>query len=176
MAGTAKKTKPQLWEKVKGEVTRSDKGGRPGQWSARKAQLATQEYKAEGGGYDGLKTSDNHLRQWTEADWGTESGAKSLDTGERYLPRKARETLTPEEYKRTTAKKRADTKEGRQFSRQPEEVARKVAPTRAAGGGTATDLDDLTRAELMERAAAKAVTGRSRMRKDELVRALGGRA
>ena len=53
MAGTARKTKPELWDKVKTKVTKGEKGGKPGQWSARKAQLATQEYKAAGGGYAG---------------------------------------------------------------------------------------------------------------------------
>ena len=44
MSATAKKTDPALWEKVKKEVTESDKGGKPGQWSARKAQAATKAY------------------------------------------------------------------------------------------------------------------------------------
>ncbi|MEL7560858.1 hypothetical protein [Stutzerimonas chloritidismutans] len=45
MSATAKKTDPQLWERVKQAVTDGDKGGAPGQWSARKAQYAVQEYK-----------------------------------------------------------------------------------------------------------------------------------
>ncbi len=61
MTETAQKTDPKLWEEVKTDVTKGDKGGRPGQWSARKAQMATQEYKKEGGGYKGAKSSDNHL-------------------------------------------------------------------------------------------------------------------
>jgi hypothetical protein len=133
MATTAKKTNPALWDKVKGNVTRGDKGGRPGQWSARKAQMAVAEYKKRGGGYAGKKTGDNHLVQWTGEDWGTKSGRKSTKTGERYLPRKAREKLSDAEYERTTRKKRADTAKGKQFSRQPKDVARKVAPTRATG-------------------------------------------
>ena len=75
MAGTAKKTDPKLWDEVKTEVTEGDKGGKPGQWSARKAQLATSEYKSKGGNYEGPKTEDNHLRQWTEEEWGTKSDA-----------------------------------------------------------------------------------------------------
>jgi hypothetical protein len=66
MGTTAKKKDPKLWEKVKAEVTKSDKGGNPGQWSARKAQLATQDYKKQGGEYEGPKRSDNSLEQWTE--------------------------------------------------------------------------------------------------------------
>ena len=74
MAKTAKKSDPKLWEKVKEEVTEGDKGGKPGQWSARKAQLAVHDYKAEGGEYEGRKTDDNHLTQWTKEEWGTKSG------------------------------------------------------------------------------------------------------
>jgi len=43
MGETSKKTDPELWEKVKEDVTAGDKGGRAGQWSARKAQMAVQE-------------------------------------------------------------------------------------------------------------------------------------
>ena len=170
MAGTAKKTDPKLWEETKTDVTDSDKGGKPGQWSARKAQLATAEYKKKGGGYAGKKSDDNHLQQWTDEKWGTGSGKRSADTGERYLPESARESLTEDEYKRTTAKKRADTKKGKQFSSQPDDVKRKTAPHRDTG--KAGELGALTRAELMERARKKGVAGRSRMRKDELVAAL----
>jgi hypothetical protein len=168
MGSVAKKKDPKLWDQVKAEVTKSDKGGNPGQWSARKAQLATQEYKKRGGEYAGAKRSDNSLEQWTGEEWGTKSGRKSIDTGERYLPKKARDGLSPEEYKRTTAKKRADTPKGKQFSGQPEDIARKTAAKRRTGkaGG------EPTRAELYERARRQGVPGRSRMSKAELERAL----
>ena len=55
MAGTARKSDPALWDRVKHEVTAGAKGGTPGQWSARKAQLATAEYQRRGGGYLGGK-------------------------------------------------------------------------------------------------------------------------
>ncbi|HWL81126.1 MAG TPA: hypothetical protein VNR89_09245 [Roseomonas sp.] len=168
MAGTAEKTDPALWDKVKREVTRGGKGGKPGQWSARKAQLAVNEYKAEGGGYRGRKSADNHLEQWQREDWGTKSGRKSGTTGERYLPRKARESLSDEEYRRTTAKKRADSRKGRQFSAQPEGVARKAASARRAANGEGT-----TKATLMAEARRRDIPGRSRMSKGELARALG---
>jgi len=168
MPATAKKTDPALWEKTKAAVTRSDKGGRPGQWSARKAQLATSEYKKRGGGYAGKKSDDNHLKTWTDEKWGTASGRKSGDTGERYLPRKARESLSKEEYARTTSRKRADTRKGRQFSKQPADIARKTS--RARNGHVA--LDALTRNELVDRARAQGITGFSRMTKAELTRAI----
>ena len=164
MTGTAKKTDPKLWDEVKHEVTDGDKGGKPGQWSARKAQLATSEYKSKGGGYEGKKTEDNHLAQWTREDWGTKSGKKSEDTGERYLPKSARRSLTEDEYKRTTAKKRADTRKGKQFSAQPADVARKTAPHRETG--------NTSKSALMDRARERGIAGRSRMTKDQLANAL----
>jgi hypothetical protein len=184
MAGTAVKTDPVLWDRVKAQVTAGDRGGKPGQWSARKAQLAVQVYKKQGGGFLGPKTSDNHLRQWTREAWGTRSGRKSGETGERYLPKRARARLTDQEYAETTAKKRQDTKRGKQFSAQPASVARKTAPYRAGqrgegrharehiGDGQA-DLMSMKRTELMERAARAGIAGRSRMSKAELVKALG---
>ncbi len=41
MSATAEKSDPQLWEAVKAEITVGDKGGKPGQWFSRKAQMAT---------------------------------------------------------------------------------------------------------------------------------------
>lgn len=163
MASTAQRTDPALWEKVKADITRGDKGGEPGQWSARKAQLAVHDYKAAGGGYTGRKSKDNHLAQWTREDWGTKSGKTSHDTGERYLPKAARDQLTADEYQRTTAKKRADTRKGHQHSAQPPEIAQKTA---AARNGAPT------LAALRQQAAARDIKGRSRMTKAELEHAL----
>lgn len=163
MSETAERTDPALWEKVKDEVTAGAKGGRAGEWSARKAQLAVQEYKKAGGGYVGEKPDrDNSLKQWGEEEWGTKSGGKSGDTGERYLPKKAREALSEQEYERSTNKKRADTKRGRQFSAQPKDVANKTRPFR----------DHRTKAELYAEAKKRDVKGRSAMSKDQLVAAL----
>jgi hypothetical protein len=166
----AKKTDPKLWEKVKEEVTKGDKGGRAGQWSARKAQFAVQEYKKRGGGYEGERRADNSLRQWTEEDWGTASGRKSTRTGERYLPKKVRDALSDEDYRRTTAKKRAATRKGRQFSGQPAQIARTTAKYRSGGGDRA---EAPSKAELYEQARRRGIAGRSKMDKDELQRALG---
>jgi hypothetical protein len=127
---SATKTNPEKWERIKSQVKASSKGGAPGQWSARKAQLATQKYKAAGGGYKGPKKADNSLSKWTKEDWGTKSGKPSTQgpeaTGERYLPKAAREKLTPSEYAATTRAKREGTKAGKQFVPQPESIKKKV--------------------------------------------------
>jgi hypothetical protein len=166
MSSSAKKTDPKLWEEVKKEVTESDKGGKPGQWSARKAQMAVQEYKHEGGGYEGEKTEDNHLVQWEREEWGTKSGKPSGETGERYLPKEARESLTPAEYKRTTEKKRRDSRKGVQHSAQPKDVAAKTAAARHH------EADHETKADLYRRAQERQIPGRSTMSKDQLKAAL----
>lgn len=108
------------------------KGGKAGQWSARKAQIVAQEYKKAGGGYSGAKTSkQKSLSKWTKEEWGTKSGKPSTQgskaTGERYLPKKAREKLSAAEYAKTSAKKREDTSKGKQFSKQPKSIAKKTS-------------------------------------------------
>ena len=125
------------WKRIVASVKAGGKGGEPGQWSARKAQLATLRYKKSGGEYTGPKTkAQKSLSKWTEEDWGTKSGKPSTQgskaTGERYLPKKVREGLTKEEYEKTSAKKRADTKEGKQVSKQPKKIAEKTSKIKGA--------------------------------------------
>lgn len=120
------------WKRIVASVKASDKGGKPGQWSARKAQLATQRYKKSGGGYTGPKTkAQKSLSKWTKEDWGTKSGKPSTQgskaTGERYLPKKARQALTSAEYAATTKAKREGTAKGKQFVKQPKTIAKKTA-------------------------------------------------
>ena len=52
---SGKYTKPGLRERIKDRVMTGSKGGKPGQWSARKAQIVANEYKEAGGGYKGGK-------------------------------------------------------------------------------------------------------------------------
>ena len=125
----------KLWDKVVAQVKAGTKGGSAGQWSARKAQLAGKIYKDKGGGYTGEKTTaQKNLSKWTKEDWGTKSGKPSTQgpkaTGERYLPKKAREALSPAEYSATTKAKREGTKQGKQFVSQPKAIAKKVRPYR----------------------------------------------
>jgi len=128
-------TNPALRKRLLARIRAGNKGGRSGQWSARKAQMLAQAYKKAGGGYSGSKTSNQKsLSKWTREDWGTKSGKPSTQgkkaTGERYLPKKARESLSASEYAATTAAKRKGTAQGKQFVRQPKEIARKTAKYR----------------------------------------------
>lgn len=118
----AVRDKPALWERAKQEASRIFPVH-----SARKMQWAVRWYKDHGGGYVGKKRKDNSLHIWTREDWGTRSGRRSQDTGERYLPRKVREGLSPREYQETSRVKRQSRK---QWSPQPKKIAQKTSHLR----------------------------------------------
>ena len=131
MAEKSKYTKPKLRERLKNKIMDGSKGGKAGQWSARKAQMLAQQYKEAGGGYRGGKgKKQKSLSKWTKEEWGTKSGKPSVQgkkaTGERYLPEKAIKALSKEEYAATSRKKRKDTKKGKQVSKQPKKIAKKT--------------------------------------------------
>jgi len=44
-------TKPAMRKRLFNQIKAGSKGGKPGQWSAHKAQMLAQRYKAAGGGY-----------------------------------------------------------------------------------------------------------------------------
>ena len=44
-------TKPALRKRLFKKIKAGTKGGKAGQWSARKAQMLAKQYKAKGGGY-----------------------------------------------------------------------------------------------------------------------------
>ena len=126
---TAKKTNPTLWSKVVSDVKSSSKGGDSGEWSARKAQLAVQKYKASGGGYEGPKKADNSLAKWTDQKWRTSDNTPS-EGKKRYLPDKAWSTLSPGEKAATNRAKTAGNASGKQFVAQPKTIAKKVSKYR----------------------------------------------
>jgi hypothetical protein len=121
------RTNEALWEKAKTEA----KAKMGGKHSARAMQLAGKIYKDKGGSYTGPKTeAQKSMSKWSKESWQTKSGKPSSKTGERYLPKKAIEALTPAEYAATTRAKRAGTRQGKQFVAQPKKVAEKVAKYR----------------------------------------------
>ena len=81
-----------------------------------------------------MKAPQKSLKKWTDEQWGTRSGKPSTQgpkaTGERYLPKKARDALTPAEYAATTRAKREGTAKGKQFVSQPKKIAKKTAKFR----------------------------------------------
>ena len=119
-------TKPAMRKRIFSRIKSGTKGGKAGQWSARKAQLAVAAYKKSGGGYKGKKRASNKLSKWTKQKWRTKSGKPSSKTGERYLPDKAIKALSSKEYAATTKAKRKGTKKGKQHVKQPKNIAKKV--------------------------------------------------
>ena len=81
-----------------------------------------------------LKKSQKSLKTWTGQKWRTKSGKKSSETGERYLPTAAIKSLSPQEYAATTRAKRAGTRAGKQFVKQPKKISKKTAKFRRGVG------------------------------------------
>ena len=73
-----------------------------------------------------LAKSQRRLKSWTKQKWRTKSGKPSSKTGERYLPEAAIKSLTSAEYAATTRAKRKGTKQGKQFVKQPKNIAKKT--------------------------------------------------
>ena len=123
---SAVKKDPAKWKRIVASVKAGTKGGDPGEWSARKAQLATQQYKKSGGGYVGPKSSDNSLSKWSDQKWKTSDGSPS-EGKKRYLPEKAWSALSSGEKAATNKAKAAGNKAGKQFVAQPKSIARKTS-------------------------------------------------
>jgi len=135
-----KYTDPDLREEIKEDIKQSEKGGRPGQWSARKSQLLAREYERRGGGYTGEKDEgQRNLEKWTKEDWQTQEGetrARSGDETARYLPKEAWEKMSDEEKRETERRKREGSKRSEQYVASTEEARR------ARRGSQALPIDD----------------------------------
>ncbi len=157
-----KYTDPALRARLKDEVVAGDKGGQPGQWSARKAQLLAASYEKAGGRYRGEKDeTQQHLSEWTEERWQTADGSADARTGgpedkggasRRYLPEQAWEQLSPEEKEATDARKAEGSARGEQFVPNPAAAAEAGRRARASGHQSSDEppvpgYDDLTARE-----------------------------
>ena len=167
MSSKVERSDPQLWERVKRDLTRSDKGGKPEQWSARKAQLAVQEYKRRGGGYRGCKPKDTSLEQST-----VRMGARS--PGRRaWNPASG---IYAEESTRGANGRGIPHHLGQEASRfrawqAAIRASRCGSPRRRRGTarvGSAATRRELTKAELYTEVRRRGLRGRSKMSKAEL--------
>jgi len=162
-------TDPDLRERIKAEVLAGDKGGHPGQWSARKAQLVAAEYKRRGGGYTTDKAHEpeaaRHLDRWTAEQWQTKDGsaqAREGDVTHRYLPKDAWDQLSEQEKEETDRVKReADS----QFVPNPPAAERAGQAAREP----LPDYDGLTVPQVRARVADLDDAGRERVRLYESV-------
>ena len=111
-------TMPEVRERIKKRIMAGSKGGNPGQWSARKAQLVAMEYRKAGGGYrGGLRKTQRSLNKWTRQKWTTSDGKPAIRKGgtRRYLPSTAWSRLTPAQRAATNRKKIIGSRQGNQF-------------------------------------------------------------
>lgn len=122
---SAKKSNPAKWKRIVAAVKAGTKGGRAGQWSARKAQIAVARYKKSGGGYKGAKKKSNSLSKWSKQKWRTSDGKPSKGK-KRYLPDAAWRSLSAAEKRATNRAKAKGNKKGKQFVKQPKRIAKKV--------------------------------------------------
>ena len=128
------RTNEPRWKRIVASVKAGSKGGNPGQWSARKAQLATLRYKKSGGGYSGPKTkAQKSLTKWTGEKWRTSDGKPAARKGgtTRYLPDAAWSKLSAAEKAATNRAKMRGSKSGKQFV--PNTSAAKAAGKSARG-------------------------------------------
>ena len=115
-----KYTKPALRERLKRKIMASAKGGKPGQWSARKSQMLVKEYESAGGGYKnpkGRTASQRSLSRWTKQEW--ESAGKDGV----YLPKRAIAAL------KSTPKGRAKLAKANRAKRRATAKGQQVAKT-----------------------------------------------
>lgn len=125
------RTNQKMWKKIVRDIKKSNKGGRPGQWSARKAQLAVSIYKKQGGRYKSRKRNKNSLYRWTKQKWRTRSGKPSIvgpnATGERYLPEKVIRKTSRKLYNYSSRLKRMSIRNGKQYSKQPQRLRKRLS-------------------------------------------------
>ena len=76
-------------DSIKKRITAGSKGGKPGQWSARKAQMVAAAYKKAGGGYKGGQgKKQKDLKKWGKEKWMTkdeyEKRSKAKNAAKKY--------------------------------------------------------------------------------------------
>ncbi len=146
-------TKPEMRERIKNRIMRGTKGGKAGQWSARKAQMLAAAYEKAGGGYKGKKTAkQKSLKKWTGEKWRTsdkkpairkDSSGKTVT--KRYLPDKAWDKLTAAEKKATNKKKAAGSRKGKQVVKNTKAAAKASKSVRSKSTAKRTPKRKTTR-------------------------------
>ena len=146
-------TKPALRTRLKNKIMAGKKGGKAGEWSARKAQMLASEYKKAGGGYKGGKTAkQKSLKKWTGEKWRTsdkkpairkDSSGKTVT--KRYLPDKAWKKLSSSEKAATNKKKTAASKKGKQFVKNTKAAAKASKTVRGKSTAKKTTTRRTTR-------------------------------
>jgi hypothetical protein len=57
---------PELWKEIRKNLLKSNKGGKAGEWTARKQQMLVKMYKDAGGGFRGtLRSTNRSIKRWS---------------------------------------------------------------------------------------------------------------
>jgi hypothetical protein len=162
--------KPELREKIKAHLMESDKGGKPGQWSARKSQLLVKEYENQGGGYTGKKDKAAHsLEEWSKQEWQTSDGksqARQKGKTTRYLPKEVWDKLTDEEKAAAEQTKERGSKKGEQHITYTKAVKKAFQEVKN------DSHENITKEDLYKQARQLNIAGRSKMSKAQLQKAV----
>lgn len=174
-----KYTDPDLRRQIKEELKQSDKGGKSGQWSARKSQFLVQEYEKRGGGYKQDKKDEaaQSLEQWSEQDWQTQDGeaqARQDGVTKRYLPEEVWDKLSETEKQEAERTKEEASKKGEQHVEWTPAIKQAMheAGDDKQTRDRASTKHQPTKQELYEQAKELNVEGRSKMNTDELQKAI----
>ncbi|KAJ5957922.1 hypothetical protein N7501_012201 [Penicillium viridicatum] len=107
-----KYSKPPLRDEIKKEIQNTDRGGKPGERSARKVLSTTAPP-------DALILPSKHLETWTKEEWQTKEGSGTArhddDSRKQYLPKNAWEKLGEKEKEGMDEKKVEESQGGKQF-------------------------------------------------------------
>jgi hypothetical protein len=180
-----KYTDPELRRRLKDQILQSDKGGKAGQWSARKSQILVREYESQGGEY---RTSEKDkaarsLEEWEEQDWQTEDGSDRAREGKitkRYLPKAVWDKLSASEKQEAERSKEEASKKGLQhvdwtpaIKKAMHDYEQSMHKSDSSDRKNKNSQNsEITRQDLYERAKQFNIPGRSKMNRDELVAAV----
>jgi hypothetical protein len=166
-----KYTEPELRRQLKEEILQSDKGGQPGQWSARKSQLLVKEYEKQGGGYKKSEkdAAAKSLAEWSEQDWQTETGeerARDHGVTKRYLPKAVWEKLSDAQKQEAERIKEEASKKGQQHVEWTPAIKKAIDEVEQKSD------NEPTKQELYEQAQSLKIQNRSKMSQEELSQAI----
>ncbi|MGL5806239.1 MAG: hypothetical protein ACRC11_12495 [Xenococcaceae cyanobacterium] len=185
-----KYTDPELRRQLKEKILESDRGGKPGQWSARKSQILVKEYEKQGGDYkkDEKDEAAKSLEQWSQEDWQTEEGddrAREDNTTKRYLPKAVWDKLSKKEKKEAEHSKEKADKKGKQHVKWTPAIKKAMVEYENECNSKKSNLPqgvlrnreleskhEPTKKDLYEQAKTLNIQGRSKMSVGELKKAI----
>lgn len=149
-------------ERVIGSEYIRNADGSMGRFQKKKSEYYDKELQEMNKQTGGLRKSQQDLKNWGDQKWRTNSGKKSSETGERYLPDKAWNNLSASEKARTNRAKREGGGTGKNVP-QPKDIAEKTSNYRKAqyglddemyyksGGSTVNSAGNYTKPEMRKR-------------------------